>query len=1375
LQRLKKLKKQPSKKLTKKICRFYFSDGSSTTETTGYSYFQADAYFPNIRGVELLLDAQTTSYSDGNTVRTKYHYPFQPTTQAVLAVHDASARTYLNANGYRQPVASETFVNGIRIEANVTALTLEDNKIAPKANYGLQNGNFVLLGKFDGYNSDAKPARYILAKFGANNASASSEFFEPIHLEWDNRLHLTSRRYLDFLTTNQFSGFFEYAGTTDNNGVKTEIAYDTRGRVASVSKLNGHKKTSYEYLIGPGANAIKMNTHYRTGEDMNLMQYLDGLGKETKLFRLNDGARLNEKTYDSFWRVKMEYNIGSEYTEFEYENSPLSKLLLVEDAVNNVVTHRYFGQPEADTYTGTAVTDPNGHTSTSHYNSLGKLRKTVAGISANVPDDQRAVVTYAYDNLQRLTTITNPIGEKFLYEYNNMGLVWRTTVPGRNPQSTWYDHKFRPVATQDGNGKLIINQYDSQDRLWKSFLHETGSVSGEGINNSDLSSLFDNTKRLSELTYTAPGSTWVQESYNRLLRQMPETATPYMVRSVHGLDDIGRATQSTVTYPDASLTQNTVYSSAGFVKRSTRQVQHNVSGAGPLIIDIFSHDNVLRPEKHRIQYGPDEHNDFVMANHLVYDEHDRLIKKFVGGAPGNENQFLQEVNYAYDAISRLLRINDPGTFGCNIGEEVCELSLELKLPKTTLAAGHCRRLEAIKVDNLTYTLPAPLDLTAVGQAPVITAAIQQALDLFGLDGTANLVDIRNDADYFYFSTVVTGTQAGSMSWVLQSCDQSPAYSSDCCIIAPPSVPPAVQNNGLPFSNCADLYHQRMRYNGLDIANITLGSSCDARLVNNYSYDALHRITAMHNTLQRPGLPAEDAYSTSYSYDRAGNIQRLSRRGFVGMSGNTPVYDLIDDLHYSYAPGANPVLNAFSSKLQGVDDMVTNTAAQPHGVFLESSGYGYDDNGNMISAGSVSAEYNILNLPTVLSTSSGDRKFEYVYGAGKYSAQLITGNPAINETRHYLGGMEYKDGVLEAYNFGDGRIVWENSVPKFQYRLHDHLGNTVVFFEDKNNNGCITTEEEATSPADLEIIQRLLYYPFGMALEGLGAWNAEPWQQYRYNGKERDTLTGWYEYGFRWYIDGIGRFTGVDPIADRFAWVSVYNYAENEPVGHIDLHGLQKAKVDLKPTVITMQYDYQLRTSNIPFVESYRSVTGTFTELTSLSVTDISLGDEGGGYIVNVRIPRVYAHNRDNPSYTTQSYTGKDFDNLEAVHNTNLVGAFFDGMRIGITTALAEEAFNAGAFSKYKVPSNFKVQAAEKSGGIRFVDPRNPRNNEIRMMKGNPRSAHASQHNAYVKFKHNGTFYDVNGQPIKSAAGGARSPEAHIPLNKYNPSLMPKFD
>jgi len=32
---------------------------------------------------------------------------------------------------------------------------------------------------------------------------------------------------------------------------------------------------------------------------------------------------------------------------------------------------------------------------------------------------------------------------------------------------------------------------------------------------------------------------------------------------------------------------------------------------------------------------------------------------------------------------------------------------------------------------------------------------------------------------------------------------------------------------------------------------------------------------------------------------------------------------------------------------------------------------------------------------------------------------------------------------------------------------------------------------------------------------------------------------------------------VDPLTDKFAWVSPFNYAENEPIEHIDLWGLQK--------------------------------------------------------------------------------------------------------------------------------------------------------------------------------------------------------------------------
>jgi len=70
-------------------------------------------------------------------------------------------------------------------------------------------------------------------------------------------------------------------------------------------------------------------------------------------------------------------------------------------------------------------------------------------------------------------------------------------------------------------------------------------------------------------------------------------------------------------------------------------------------------------------------------------------------------------------------------------------------------------------------------------------------------------------------------------------------------------------------------------------------------------------------------------------------------------------------------------------------------------------------------------------------------------------------------------------------------------------------------------------------------------------------------KYQYNGKEWNDDFGLniYPYGARWYDPSIGRFIGVDPISDKFPHVSAFNYAENEPVGSIDLWGLQRWMVN----------------------------------------------------------------------------------------------------------------------------------------------------------------------------------------------------------------------
>jgi len=50
--------------------------------------------------------------------------------------------------------------------------------------------------------------------------------------------------------------------------------------------------------------------------------------------------------------------------------------------------------------------------------------------------------------------------------------------------------------------------------------------------------------------------------------------------------------------------------------------------------------------------------------------------------------------------------------------------------------------------------------------------------------------------------------------------------------------------------------------------------------------------------------------------------------------------------------------------------------------------------------------------------------------------------------------------------------------------------------------------------------------------------------------------GWYDFRKRFYDANLGRFTGIDMLADTFAFVTPYNYAENSPIANVDLWGLQ---------------------------------------------------------------------------------------------------------------------------------------------------------------------------------------------------------------------------
>jgi RHS repeat-associated protein len=138
-----------------------------------------------------------------------------------------------------------------------------------------------------------------------------------------------------------------------------------------------------------------------------------------------------------------------------------------------------------------------------------------------------------------------------------------------------------------------------------------------------------------------------------------------------------------------------------------------------------------------------------------------------------------------------------------------------------------------------------------------------------------------------------------------------------------------------------------------------------------------------------------------------------------------------------------------------------------------------------------------------------------------------------KTTDYVGNKVYENGALKRILVDGGYI--ENGV--YHYYVTDHLGNNRIV---ANSSGTV--------------VQSTQYYPFGMSFADAAGAGAQP---YKYNGKELDQMHGlnMYDYSARHYDSAIGRFTTVDPLAEKYYSISPYVYCNNNPIKYIDPTGM----------------------------------------------------------------------------------------------------------------------------------------------------------------------------------------------------------------------------
>ncbi len=122
---------------------------------------------------------------------------------------------------------------------------------------------------------------------------------------------------------------------------------------------------------------------------------------------------------------------------------------------------------------------------------------------------------------------------------------------------------------------------------------------------------------------------------------------------------------------------------------------------------------------------------------------------------------------------------------------------------------------------------------------------------------------------------------------------------------------------------------------------------------------------------------------------------------------------------------------------------------------------------------------------------------------------------------------------------------------------DQPGYVYIYFS--NENGSLVEvffDDFSVEHIHGEVVQVDDYYPFGLTFNSYSRENSTP-QNFKFNDKEeqKDLGLGWYDYGWRQYDPGIGRWMVVDPWATKYKSWSPYNYGFNNPIRYADFMGL----------------------------------------------------------------------------------------------------------------------------------------------------------------------------------------------------------------------------
>lgn len=456
----------------------------------------------------------------------------------------------------------------------------------------------------------------------------------------------------------------------------------------------------------------------------------------------------------------------------------------------------------------------------------------------------------------------------------------------------------------------------------------------------------------------------------------------------------------------------------------------------------------------------------------------------------------------------------------------------------------------------------------------------------------------------------------------------------------------------------------------------------------YVYDDLNRLTSAS------GLYTSE-YTENVGYSKNGNITNMYRTGGnINGQGVT-----IDDAAYSYSYNKLTSVNDNTNHPEGINDFNKN-----------GDDFTYDTFGNLIvdkNRKITNISYNHFNQPVTITFVSGDN-ITFAYDSyGSRIKKTVTQNGS-TDVVEYINGYEYKNNQLNYIATSGGFIKFENNQYHYVYQYKDQVGNVRLTYQDINKNGFVE---------NTEILNESNYYPFGLKHgyynQLANNFSNSLLPNAGFNGQPSlvDLDANLSLMDFRLYDGSLGRFFGVDLLADMFTDHSPYHFGYSNPISFMDptgLHGEEGGDTTLDEIIIIANPTPPTPPASPGFGTRPPYVDGIPSYFTGFSdLNQYGGGNGGGGSIVNNSKEPVF-YKPENTSESKEIKANETIDSLvDGIKVDDVVIKISDGYdKVIINSDRSVEVYynNPLRFLYYKVMGGQLASPPDDSWNNLFNSP-----------------------------------------------------------------------